>query len=612
MLNAEELITQFEYYFEEENRIALIDWHKASVGGKQKFVIFVIRRSYVLALAMEKITGFKMTEGSKKYLTDGAAVNYCKYFAEDYLKYGYFPKILLVDDILEYGRNINEVLKTLMLGIKEAFLNNGIVKNDDEIYRALSEAVTVNVLARVEKNSLILDYFRNNINAIVTVTPFEKHKLSSSIGMFVSATDIANASYIFTSRIRKDIIPCDIESLNIKYQGVHEKIYIRYLQNDSRVKAIITLRILKARGTARFRAIPFVILPDLSMEEYRGLVDRISDRIDSIKYKYLNKYIFSNEHYSERTINEWMLMILSNAILNEYREKKLIEQEDIREDIIDEAVKLGRNYYIKDFKSKDALIEMVENPPISTIIELEQILNDVIGESYLFSYKGFKGTVGVERVKTRIENLFYNFEIKDTRDMYWASINNVYMDQPLPQKYRRKFSDIMGLIADDLSCEESTYMTAYLLHMMDGGFINASANNQKQVEGELYNIQSVKVSEQSQVIFPLRLHQYIPMMVDAWWYCKIHKLDFESHMKEFGASYICDNRISEQIEQINALSKLLLSIGETPDDIDINYFGRTEEYDDSDDFASKINRLMSIEESNRIRENYREFRIQKS
>ena len=259
------------------------------------------------------------------------------------------------------------------------------------------------------------------------------------------------------------------------------------------------------------------------------LVKCLSDKVESKKYQYLNSDIFKDEYYSDRTINEWIVLILSTAVLNEYRTRFDYTDPEMFKDISSESEKLGRNYCRYGFdaeKTQKALMEMIANPPLKDIEELKKLLDLVsINENVLFNISGNNSSKNIEKVKTKIENLLYNFEIRDAREMYELAEHNVYMVKPIPRKSSRNFSVVMSALAEDLSFGESYYMIAYLLQMMDGGFINAAANDKRCLFGYDYSTQIAKVAEQSSIIFPFRLHKYIPMLSDAWWYCRLHRFN---------------------------------------------------------------------------------------
>ena len=71
-------------------------WYIDTVKTNADYVVYIVRRSYILALIMEKITGMKMQSDKTEFLTDAAMFLQCSKIAEHYRQYGVFPEITLM------------------------------------------------------------------------------------------------------------------------------------------------------------------------------------------------------------------------------------------------------------------------------------------------------------------------------------------------------------------------------------------------------------------------------------------------------------------------------------------------------------------------------------
>ena len=49
----------------EEDLAGLMEWYEDTLESDRSYVVFVVRRSYILALIMEALTGKKMEENSR-------------------------------------------------------------------------------------------------------------------------------------------------------------------------------------------------------------------------------------------------------------------------------------------------------------------------------------------------------------------------------------------------------------------------------------------------------------------------------------------------------------------------------------------------------------------
>ena len=132
------------------------DWYLETLEDKWEYVFFVVRRSYMLALLMEEITGKKMEEcGHAVFLTDAAFILNCKHLADYYRKRNRFPQILLCDDALVHGRNINQILQQAEERLCEILDD----KDSSVIRGALAEAVKIQVYVRADTQLLLLSRY---------------------------------------------------------------------------------------------------------------------------------------------------------------------------------------------------------------------------------------------------------------------------------------------------------------------------------------------------------------------------------------------------------------------------------------------------------------------
>ena len=106
--------------FDEEIERDMYQWYEDTVSGECDYVVFVVRRSYILAQILEKATGHYMSDVENTvYLTDASMFLCCSEFAEYYRMNDRFPKILLCDDLFIHGRNLNHILETMEERLEE-------------------------------------------------------------------------------------------------------------------------------------------------------------------------------------------------------------------------------------------------------------------------------------------------------------------------------------------------------------------------------------------------------------------------------------------------------------------------------------------------------------
>ena len=111
---------------------------------------------------------------------------------------------------------------------------------------------------------------------------------------------------------------------------------------------------------------------------------------------------------------------------------------------------------------------------------------------------------------------------------------------------------------------------------------------------------------QSEIIFPERLWQYIPMLEEIEYKVKIFHEDFTEVLTKFIKQWN-NQDAKEKFEDMKKLYIIQTSIGETISDININYFPYLDEYDDEDNFVSKIGRLQYIRIQDENRDAFRNW-----
>lgn len=161
MIDRKELLTTASVIMGEEVFKEIQQWYKETKESNVRYVVYVVRRCYMLALIMEHITGNKMEDSEEReFMTDASFFLRCNELSEYYRKYRCFPKILLCDDILIHGRNINHFLKSL----EERLFEMLTEYEEGEIQAALVAAIKIHVYARSEDSLLLLGRYELSLN----------------------------------------------------------------------------------------------------------------------------------------------------------------------------------------------------------------------------------------------------------------------------------------------------------------------------------------------------------------------------------------------------------------------------------------------------------------
>lgn len=193
-----ELENVISFILEDDIRKELTEWYEDMLEGSWEYVVFTVRRSYVLALIMEKLTGKKMEEESHaRFLTDASIILHCEELAEAYKANRRFPMMLLCDDMCIHGRNTNHFMEMILMRL--CFL---LPEYDEaEIKEALLKAIRIHVYVRKTGPLVLMGSYEFNLRAKRRTDARFVHNLSSDLSRLILCTDIANASYIFSERL---------------------------------------------------------------------------------------------------------------------------------------------------------------------------------------------------------------------------------------------------------------------------------------------------------------------------------------------------------------------------------------------------------------------------
>jgi hypothetical protein len=310
---------------------------------------------------MEQVTGKKMLDetGKIEYLTDAAVLLRTPELAEHYRTAGYFPDILLCDDILIHGRNINRLLEYM----EDLLITELSEYEPDEIRGALADAVGISVYVRANGPILLFPRYELHLQTERVENTSFWRKLSSDISTLITRLGVANASYIISAGVDSEIVEKldlgpDSEWNKSVYFNNQEFTRVALESESDYVYAIKTLRIIKSEVSDECRMIPFVFMPNLSGEETLGIWRELSLYLG--EYKEWDKYssiLTAWMHIKGmRSFNEWLSLLWSNAVLREFQEEYGIRFDET--DLEAECRKLARNYNWGEHRGDNGFLEM--------------------------------------------------------------------------------------------------------------------------------------------------------------------------------------------------------------------------------------------------------------
>lgn len=584
MIKKENLLETAQMLLGEEVCDGVQQWYKSTLTGDARYVVYVVRRCYMLALMMECITGKKMIDcEEKEFLTDSSFFLRCGELAEYYRQNGEFPKIMLCDDILIHGRNLNHLLESIeerLCEILEGY-------DREEILSALVVAIQIRVYVCTSAPLLLLGRYELNLTYNRKENPVFWRKVSSNISTLILRADVANACYVYSEPVPASIykeIKKSQDWTETVFQNTVERTWIQYNRVENAIKAIYTVRIVKNQMEDRYRAIPFVFLPNLNEKETERIKNAIFSSLSRDNtWLEVEKYIeILSQVEGKRLFNEWLTFLISQAILKNFNSRVSISINSRSKAYLEERNKLKRNYNSFGEKITLKILDFTINQNVLNLDEIDSILRKSIDEHSILEIDAIDDSFVLEEqaIKQTLEDYFYKEGVHEEHSAYELSLIAYVPSQ------RRSIRNVRGCcftLADlnkGYNESEMKYCLAYFLQMMDAGVLALSSYASKNTKVVGF-AQFAKAGEQSLQIYPLRMYEYIPLLNQIEKKCDLNMLDYKDELEEYFNSLECDFSEREK-HDIRHFLLTIMSIGQLPSDWNANYLMKID-FDIEDD-----------------------------
>ena len=559
---------------DEERIERLLRWYDEILSGGYDFVVFVARRSYMLALMLQKMQDQdkEMEDKSESViLTDASLYLHCEDFARLYCESGRFPSICVCEDILLYGKGMNHLLESVEQRLC-ALLSD---YPQEEIEQAFEDAVQLREYARGSRSLLLYGkYDKNNVfEEILTLA--QLHQLSYSLSSLLLCSDIANECYVPSLGLSDEQYnSLDLSSFKeSSYHNIKEKTEIKILSDGDKIKAIYTLRIIKNRYIEGYRVVPFVFLPNLNERETELLLQGMADKVGSKGEAVINWLYELKQIEGKRSFNELITLVLSSAFLQEFLEKEHLYFNDKRE-----IRKLARNYNQKGLPETEKILTDIINNKLFSQVDLEDALaHSIDGSNFILKTGTFADTDlqsnDISEIRDKVEHYFYEWSCEEEKRMFAVSHNPFFPDAARDERSLKTTPVVLRDLFTYNSPEKLGYGICWILQLMDIGAVAISSYPSKDsfVEGVC---QYAKTGEISLFIDPVRYYKYIPMLLRMRLRCRQEGRNMEEEMDRFKDSIELKmsfhndeyNIITEQWEALKGFLGKLSEIGQTLED----------------------------------------------
>lgn len=197
------------------------------------YVAAIARRCF----ALQSIFAQYRNKENKRIISDNALLLYADKFAQHYIDYGRFPTVLLVDDLLLYGRKIAHWLHDFEQLIRQELMKfrgiNSLSENDKfYIHRDFMDAIHIYVYAMNVAPLLISSIYKRQIRKETERYTNELKGLSQSISNFIQEVCEPNTSYRLSLQIPTATLNALVTgapfaySYECRYRGEMRRVYV--------------------------------------------------------------------------------------------------------------------------------------------------------------------------------------------------------------------------------------------------------------------------------------------------------------------------------------------------------------------------------------------------
>ena len=318
----------FEKNFNIDQRRKALLWYQRIRHSNADFIVLIARRGLVFYQFLEQYAVLEGEDdsdfgylGEQVIMTDGSFMSLDMYFARFYEEHCQFPTVLLADDILLHGRNIESILSEMLSRIAGRLSKDCFVYDWKALERKFLDCLEICVLGCAQDRITMDTKYLARVSAEKTCTIREIHELSARISGLVIDSDVPNTSYIYSEAVaisREKLQDKRIKK--ISYMGVVEYFWIfPFIQGDvlQGVAAVKLKEIGKnddGQDLLICMATPYLLIPDLDENE----AEELDAWLEFVMSGHLDSHgLFGavRERMGWRVHDELIAMVLGQAVL---------------------------------------------------------------------------------------------------------------------------------------------------------------------------------------------------------------------------------------------------------------------------------------------------------
>lgn len=554
-----------------------------------KYKVFLVRRCFNLMYSFfrgkyannnTKITDTFYTDSS--ILANSAEIGDC------YIKHGFFPRIMVIDDLLVHGRAISGTIDELITNVYAYLRETGIEESESVITDELLQSLSIHVIAMNNKPMLLKSKFYQRLvrdpESRDIWIPRKWHELSSRISLSAADGYFSNTSYVFSLhetdgkddlhlKFEKAALDLGFEKYTWNRRFNYEVLTKPLYNTHGDVAAFYTLRITQNNIDQKYRIAPLIIMSDFRYDPKENGIEK-NAQFDRL----LNG--ISSRQGDKRLRSELLYLLLSHNLL-------LLLQEKIGKNIFTssdlDVDKISYTFKINENNSGEELIKQIAGltSPIMSWDNMEDlILNATDGFEVLF--ENTKNDPDIKLDGGLLEEIIAEngwmiefIAYKEYSRQY--GISSTAQKEPI----LLLFNDVKGLHEANFNNRNINFADTIgtMMKLTDTGAMSIGVVEHKNAVCCAY-----RAGEQSQFIYPKRYLEEMCVLIEIEKDCLF---DLKWIMRRIEDFYFENPRLTEELKRF--VIKQYKS-GQRLADWGINFFKWIEvdkDFDDNDDFEDR-------------------------
>lgn len=493
---------------------------------KYENIVFITDRSYMLASALEMVSGRSMeSESSAKIFTASSFCSYYEQLAQWYVEHHQFPTTLLCEDVLYYENNIRMITDNLLKNVLKILRK--FFSEDADIERIKQKFyLSMNVSFIASSGYGLSDFMFSDrvVDTNLNKNMRKINDLSNRLSNCVKFMNFSNDTYNCYEVIQKEKL--SLLNLNDFIQTIYEnKIEFTRIETiciDNRLKAILSLRIVQNDlSEDSICIIPFVFLPNLSKKEtediWNGVKGDIINNEDQISQEFATHMDYLKELDGKCLFNEYLTLIFNYALLDDFNQENGIDF--THTDLYQQQLKiLSRNYNITDSNKTKKYLDSIFKKRYLKKEKLCQLLQSKICEEKEICCINEYGS---DVTLNNLEEYWYSLAMD--RDRVYRCFNT-----PCITKSNGLCFTLASIFAHH-NMESIKLGISNFLQLVDANIVDISCLATSNIEVTGY-AQFVSLGDMSSFIYPNMLKEYIPTFL------KMHRIFYDILYRDFNAS----------------------------------------------------------------------------